>query len=255
MWVHATNALAGLERDVLGMGDLVEMQLDSALAALMRRDAVLADEVLRGDDQVDLCDVKIEAAGLEALSTHRLAREELRLVVAAVRINTQLERVGDLAVNLAERAITLTERPPLDAGDEVSRMGARVQGWCARASPPSRRETPRSRAASSTWTSSWTSSTRSRSTASSRSCAPTRRRSNAPCSCSPARGTRARRRPCEEHRQGNILYLVEGKVVRHARARNRLGETLLIRLRPARRRASPCDTARGSPRASRRRSA
>jgi phosphate transport system protein len=124
---HAATALAGLERDVLGMGDLVEMQLDSALASLVRRDAVLAEEVLRGDDQVDLCDVKIEAAGLEALSTHELTKEELRLVIAAVRVNTQLERIGDLAVNLAERALTLSERPPLETGDEVARMAARVQ--------------------------------------------------------------------------------------------------------------------------------
>lgn len=127
MTKRVEGALEAIERDVLGMGELVETQLDSAIAALIRRDAVIADEVIRGDDAVDALDVKIERAGLSALASHGLNSERIRLVVALVRIVTQLERLGDLAVNVAERTASLATHPPLPPFEDVVRMAARVQ--------------------------------------------------------------------------------------------------------------------------------
>jgi phosphate transport system protein len=124
---NAASALERLDGDVRCMAEVVESQLDGALAALVRRDVVIADEVLRGDDEIDAWDVRIEHAGLEALATHKLAAADLRLVVASVRANTQLERIGDLATNLAERALALAKGPRLAQLDELARMGTRVQ--------------------------------------------------------------------------------------------------------------------------------
>ncbi len=121
------GALEAIERDVLGMGELVETQLDSAIAALLRRDAVIADEVVRGDDAVDALDARIERAGLGVLTAHSLSAERVRLVVALVRIVTQLERLGDLAVNVAERAGSLAALPPLAAFEDLQTMASRVQ--------------------------------------------------------------------------------------------------------------------------------
>jgi len=121
------SALEALERDVLGMGELVETQLDAAIAALMRRDPVIADEVVRGDDGVDALDVRIERAGLALLTEHALPADRVRLVSGLVRIVTQLERLGDLAVSVAERACSLAVLPPLIAFEDFARMGARVQ--------------------------------------------------------------------------------------------------------------------------------
>lgn len=123
---QVTNGIRQLERDVIAMGDLVESQLEAALAALTRRDAVLADEVVRGDDAVDAWDVRIEEEGLEVLSRGRLEPESLRLAVVAVRSVTQLERVGDLAVGLAQHALALAADPALPQLEVVGVMGARV---------------------------------------------------------------------------------------------------------------------------------
>jgi phosphate transport system protein len=117
----------GITRDVARMGDLVRVQLEGALAALVRRDPILAEEVLRGDDEVDALDIRIEEAGLAALADNVLGAEALRAVVASVRIVTQLERIGDLAANVAERAATLAPKPPLSPLADLGRMGSRVQ--------------------------------------------------------------------------------------------------------------------------------
>jgi len=121
------GALEALERDVLGMGELVETQLDAAVAALLRRDAVIADEVVRGDDAVDALDARIENAALAVLAGRALAAERVRLVTGLVRVVTQLERLGDLAVNVAERACSLAVLPPLVAFADLAAMTARVQ--------------------------------------------------------------------------------------------------------------------------------
>ncbi|MEZ0230329.1 MAG: phosphate signaling complex protein PhoU, partial [Planctomycetota bacterium] len=83
--------------------------------------------VVRGDDAVDALDARIERAGLAALASQSLNSERVRFVVALVRIVTQLERLGDLAVNIAERAAALSAHPPLPAFEDLQTMAARVQ--------------------------------------------------------------------------------------------------------------------------------
>ncbi|HZU97559.1 MAG TPA: phosphate signaling complex protein PhoU [Planctomycetota bacterium] len=124
-WAEAVHAL---EHEVVRLGELVEAQLDGAVAALLRRDAVLAEEVLRGDDEVDARDARIEQAGLSVLADRSLPAAESRTVTVLIRVVTQLERLGDLAVGLAERASTLAARPQLvGTADDLARMAARVQ--------------------------------------------------------------------------------------------------------------------------------
>lgn len=124
---RSERALARLESDLRSMAEAVESQLDAAVAALVRRDVVIAEEVLRGDDAIDAWDVRIEQAGLDALATLRLEGAALRSVIACVRIDTQLERIGDLATNLAERVPSIARAPRLAHLDQLAVMAGRVQ--------------------------------------------------------------------------------------------------------------------------------
>lgn len=121
------TAVRALERAVTSLGERVETQLDSAIAALLRRDPMIADEVVRGDDEIDAADVRIEREGLEIMASCRLAPVELRIVAGSLRIVTQIERIGDLAVNLAERAVDLAAQQPLPPFEGFAGMAARVQ--------------------------------------------------------------------------------------------------------------------------------
>jgi phosphate transport system protein len=123
---QVSRAVGGLERAVIKMGELVQSQLEAALAALDRRDPSLAEEVIRGDDELDRWDVRVETDALKTLHRHQLLEDEFRLVVAIVKIDTQLERIGDLAVNIAERALSLSAQPPLPPVLELRLIADRV---------------------------------------------------------------------------------------------------------------------------------
>src|SRR5262245_11982410 len=124
---HLQRALDGLSRDVLRMCGLVEEQIDGAINALLRRDAALATKVVGGDDQLDEWDIHVEEEGLKILALHQPVAQDLRFVVAVVKINTELERMGDLAVNIAERAVSLARLDALPAVGDFDRMADRVK--------------------------------------------------------------------------------------------------------------------------------
>jgi phosphate transport system protein len=127
MTKHLEHALNGLKRDVLKMCGLVEAQLDGAISALVRRRADAAFEVVQGDDALDEWDVHVEEEVLKILALHQPVAQDLRFVIAAVKINADLERMGDLAANIAERARELASLPPLPAVDALDRMADRVK--------------------------------------------------------------------------------------------------------------------------------
>lgn len=124
---HLARALDGLKRDVLKMCGLVESQLDGAIRALLQRDPDLADEVTHRDDELDEWDVHVEEEGLKVLALHQPVAQDLRFVVAVVKIDAELERMGDLAVNIAERARSLAHLPPLPAAGGLDKMADRVK--------------------------------------------------------------------------------------------------------------------------------
>jgi phosphate transport system protein len=96
------NRLERLRDAVVAMGDLVREQLDDAVAALFTDDRPLADEVIAGDESVNARCLEIERECLDLLALHQPVAGDLRFVVAAFKIVTDLERIGDLATNLAE---------------------------------------------------------------------------------------------------------------------------------------------------------
>lgn len=113
MSAHLISELEQLKRKLLYLGSLSEQSVRKAGLALKALDAQLAREVIMMDHQVDLKEVEIEEDCLKILALHQPVASDLRLVISVLKINNDLERIGDLGVNIAERAIYLSQKPPV----------------------------------------------------------------------------------------------------------------------------------------------
>jgi phosphate transport system protein len=108
---HLERALGDLQRDLLALAGSVEEAIHKAIRALQERDARLAREVISGDNLIDQEENHIEEECLKNLALHQPVAIDLRRIAAALKINTDLERMGDLAEDIAERALHLVELP------------------------------------------------------------------------------------------------------------------------------------------------
>src|SRR5687768_13937099 len=105
--MHIQRTLDQLKQKILALGTAAEESLRDAVKALEQRDAELAGKVIDNDFIVDEMEVDIEEECLKILALYQPVAADLRFIVATVKINSDLERVGDLAVNIAERALFL----------------------------------------------------------------------------------------------------------------------------------------------------
>lgn len=119
--------LNALTRQVMHMGGLVERALDRSLHALLERDSKAAREVILGDEAIDQLENEIEERCLDVLALRQPVARDLRYVTGVLKIDSDLERMADLAVNIAERAEILAEVPPLPFRPDVTRLAALVK--------------------------------------------------------------------------------------------------------------------------------
>jgi phosphate transport system protein len=122
MAIHLLRDLEKLKKEILLLGSLVEQALDKSIVALFDRRPPLAEEVKRGDREVDQREIRVEEECLKILALHQPVANDLRFVVAIMKVNNDLERVGDLAGNLAERAMDLAAQEPISFPDEIVAM-------------------------------------------------------------------------------------------------------------------------------------
>jgi len=118
----------GLKRRILELGAVVEEHLRKAVRSLQDRNGVLAREVMEADEKVDQLEVDLEEEGLKIIALHQPVAVDMRFIVAVLRINSDLERIGDLAVNLAERALYLAGRPEVALPLDIGPMAEKAQG-------------------------------------------------------------------------------------------------------------------------------
>ncbi len=104
---HLEIEIGRLKKHLLHLGAFVEQSFQDAVLAVNRRDAALGRQVLASGGEVDSMEVEFEEECLKVLALHQPVARDLRFIVALLKINNDLERVGDLAENLAERAIAL----------------------------------------------------------------------------------------------------------------------------------------------------
>ena len=119
---HFHEELEGLKQTLLAMGGLVEDQIHRVMRALIERDDRLAQEVIDRDRQVNAYDVEVDEKCVELLALHQPTAGDLRFITTAMKIVTDLERIGDQAVNIAQRAIELNREPQLKPYIDLPRM-------------------------------------------------------------------------------------------------------------------------------------
>jgi phosphate transport system protein len=114
--------LGQLRTAVLEMGGLVEEQIGQAVRALIQRDEALARATIERDHTVNRFDVEIDDLSLKLLALRQPAARDLRLITTALKITTDLERIGDMATHIAERAIELAGELPIKPYIDIPRM-------------------------------------------------------------------------------------------------------------------------------------
>jgi len=111
-----------LDNIVAEMGGLAESQLASAIEAVAKRDSDLAAKVIESDAQVDELEREVEALVVRLLALRQPMARDLRQIIAALKISTDLERIGDYATNVAKRSIALDQTPPVRPVHTLPRM-------------------------------------------------------------------------------------------------------------------------------------
>ena len=120
---HFQEELEALQGRLLEMGGLAEERVRAAVYGLAARDLAAIDKVLRGDEPVNRLHIEVDERCFRLLALHQPMATDLRAIVAAVKINTDLERVGDLAVNIAEAAQRYVGHAPVKKLIDIPRMG------------------------------------------------------------------------------------------------------------------------------------
>jgi phosphate transport system protein len=132
MGKHLQRDLDRIKKELLTTGLMVEKALNDSIESLVDRHPELAKAVILGDDSIDQKENQIEEECLKVLALHHPVANDLRFVIAVLKVNNDLERVGDLAVNIAERSIYLASHEPLQAVLNFHVMVDRVQAMVSK---------------------------------------------------------------------------------------------------------------------------
>jgi len=127
MTIHFFKEIDHIKSQILALGAQVEERLQMAIAGLVEEDADLLRKVIATDVEIDELEVELEEECLKVLALHQPVAIDLRFVVAALKINSDLERIGDLAVNVAERSLYLVSRARADVPFDFPAMAGKVQ--------------------------------------------------------------------------------------------------------------------------------
>lgn len=132
MPAHFIRELDVIKKMILNLAAMVEDNLRSAMKSVVSRDARLALQVIEADHDIDREEVRVEEECLKVLALYQPVANDLRFIVAILKINHDIERIGDLAVNIGERALTLSQHPPLQRDFNLLRLADRAQSMVAR---------------------------------------------------------------------------------------------------------------------------
>jgi phosphate transport system protein len=123
---HLERDLEALEHEVLDQSSRVEEMIGKSCRALVERRPDIANEVIANELEINVREVEIEEDCLKILALHQPVAVDLRRTATVLKINTELERIADLAVNIAERTISLAEHPDFEIPAKLERMFVRA---------------------------------------------------------------------------------------------------------------------------------
>jgi phosphate transport system protein len=124
---HFQKELEELKKKLLMMASLVEEAINNAVQSIVRRDSELAQRTIAGEDRINNLDIEIEDYCLKLLALRQPMAADLRFITSAMKIVTDLERMGDQAVNIAERATSLNQEPQLKPYIDIPKMAEITQ--------------------------------------------------------------------------------------------------------------------------------
>lgn len=127
MGLHLQREIEHLKKQLLSLSGLVEEQVQVAIRAFAERDEELARQVEQRDVEIDQREVEVEEECLKVLALHQPVATDLRFIVASLKINNDLERIGDLAVNIAHKVVTLCSLPVVHLPVDIEGMWQRTQ--------------------------------------------------------------------------------------------------------------------------------
>jgi phosphate transport system protein len=127
MTKHIERQIDGLKQKILYVGTLVEEAIAKAISALVNRDALLAEKIIANDSVIDRMEVEVEEECLKILALYQPVAADLRFVVATLKINNDLERMGDLARNIAKRVAFIAKAEPIDVPIDFRGMATQAQ--------------------------------------------------------------------------------------------------------------------------------
>lgn len=127
MTKHVERQIAQLKERILRVGTLVEEAISKSITALINRDAKVAQRVMASDEEIDRMEVEVEEECLKILALYQPVAADLRFVVAMLKINNDLERMGDLAKNIAKRVLQLTGGGAYRLPPEIRSMAMQAQ--------------------------------------------------------------------------------------------------------------------------------
>lgn len=124
---HFIREIETLKKKILAVGAVVEERIAQAITAMVKHDTALAQQVTDGDDEVDEMEVEVEEDCLKILALYQPVAIDLRFVIAVLKMNNDLERMADTAVNIARRAEYLATQPQVAIPPMLLEMADRVQ--------------------------------------------------------------------------------------------------------------------------------
>ena len=124
---HFQKELIKIKKMILSLGAAVEERVQMAKTASADRDAQLARKIIKQDFEIDEMEVEVEEECLKVMALHQPVAVDLRFLIAVIKINNDLERIGDQAVNIAERVVTITKQDPTDFLFDYSSMAEKAQ--------------------------------------------------------------------------------------------------------------------------------
>jgi phosphate transport system protein len=127
MTKHFRKELESIKKRILTLGSMVEDLVHDSVKAVDRIDADLADQIIKKDSEIDETEVDIEEECLKVLALHQPVAVDLRFIIAVIKINNELERIGDQAVNIAQRVQVIAKRPKPPFRFDYSDMGEKAQ--------------------------------------------------------------------------------------------------------------------------------
>jgi phosphate transport system protein len=130
---HFVEDLELLKTKLLEMGALVESAIQRSISAVTQKDRAAAEQVFMNEARINAIEIEIDEFAINLLALQQPMAADLRLIVAALKINTDLERMGDLAVNIAQRAMSLMEGPVIKPMIDIPHIAGLVQSMVRKA--------------------------------------------------------------------------------------------------------------------------